>query len=157
MAENILVDVTNKPKKRPINGRKTDQAKRIRLSNHVTGPECQCKRLNCFDNVNEPARARVIAHLNSIGSRTEQDCFLSGLIEILNVKQRRSRNDENQHPMHNFSYKYFVNVLKDGVLRKTEVCIRAFCSIFGVTPRRLRFIRESLATTGTLISFSLKN
>ena len=36
------------PKKRQINGRKKDDAKRQRLCGHQTGPDCKCSRFKCF-------------------------------------------------------------------------------------------------------------
>ena len=146
--EQLNIELTDKPKKRAVKGRKRDQNKQTRLSGHVTGPDCACKRFECFKIVSADERARIIAHFNSLVSKDEQDSLLSGLIEILPVKRRRSRKETEPSFYHEYSCQYFVKVEKEENFVKMPVCIKAFCSLFGITKERLRRIRNSLSSNG---------
>ena len=73
--QNINIEETDKPKKRPILGRTAAKIKRRRLSEHVTGPNCNCNRLKCFENVNLEERNRIIAHVNALPSKTNRKVF----------------------------------------------------------------------------------
>ena len=135
-------------KKEQIHGRKSEERKRLKLSGHKSGSNCNCSRLKCFEKVAESERSRIIAHFNGLRSKAEQDSVLSNLIDILPVKRRRSRKKDNNGLLHDFSYQYYVNTLDDGKYSRINVCIDAFCSIFGSTRGRVRFVRESIATSG---------
>ena len=146
--ENTPVDVATKPKKRPITGRQSEKKKQKRLSGHVTGANCNCSRLKCFEKVGENDRTYIITQFNGMQSKQEQDFFLSGLVEILPVKQRRSRNKNSNPDFHDFSYQYFVNIPKEDGIKKEYVCVQAFCAFFGITRSRIRNIRKSIAVKG---------
>ena len=83
-------------------------------------------------------------------SKQEQDFFLSGLIELLPVKQRRIRKKGSNPEFHDFSYQYFVNIPKEDGCKKEFVCVQAFCAIFGITRSRIRTIRKSIAVKGNI-------
>ena len=146
--ENISLQVTDKPKKRKVFGRKSNKNQHQKLSGHVTGRDCHCARHQCYTNVTKTERSRIIAHFNSLESKTEQDAVLSNLIDILPVKKRRSRKKDDDCLAHGFSYQYYINVLDSGKYARVPVCIRAFCSVFGITASRVRAVRESIAATG---------
>ena len=83
--------VTDKPRKRPILGRKQEIAKKLRLKSHETGKNCNCKLHKCFKKTSEEERSDIVAHFNSLPSKDEQDSFLASRIQIVDVKRRRSR------------------------------------------------------------------
>ena len=60
--------------------------------------------IQMFLKTTELERTHIIAQFNSMRSKDEQDSFLVGLIEILPVKQRRSRKDVGGQYYHDFSY-----------------------------------------------------
>ena len=77
MADHDAVPIlTDKPKKRKINGSKQDQAKKQKLSSHITGPDCKCKRLKCFETVKVENRASLIDSFNALPTKNAQ---VSGL------------------------------------------------------------------------------
>ena len=63
--ENISIDVTDKPKKRAIKGRNRDSLKKAKLIGHTTGPDCACKRFECFKVVSDDEKLRIIANFNA--------------------------------------------------------------------------------------------
>ena len=64
--------VTDKPKKGKKNGSKKDIAKKQRLSSHVTGPDCKCIRLKCFQTVKEENRALLLESFNALPTKDAQ-------------------------------------------------------------------------------------
>ena len=147
--ENTFITETKNPKKRRVLGSISDANKKRRLSTHETGPNCMCTRLQCFENVSENERNRIIAHFNELSSKAEQDAYLSKYIEVLPVQQPRSRKKDTENEQHhNFSYQYFVPTLQPDEFTKVSVCVKAFCSIHGITVKRVRYIRESIARIG---------
>ena len=146
--ENISLQVTDKPKKRKVFGRKSNKNQHQKLSGHVTGRDCHCARHQCYTNVTKTERSRIIAHFNSLESKTEQDAVLSNLIDILPVKQRRSRKDDCNQGFHDFSYQYNGYLMQDDTYTRVSVCCKAFCAIFGITRNRVRTVRAAIAMTG---------
>lgn len=146
--EHVLIDVTNNPRKRPVKGRKRERIKKAKLAGHETGEDCKCMRFKCFENVNLSQRTRIIAHFNNLSTKDEQDSLLSGFIDVMPVKRRRSRKNEDPQSQHDFSCQYFVNIDRDGSFARIPVCIKAFCSLFGISKGRVRRIREAMARTG---------
>lgn len=83
--------VTETPRKRKINGRKKDAAKIKRIKIHTTGEDCKCSRLKCFERIDEAARQSLIEGFNAYSSKDSQDAYLSTMVVVLPVKQRRCR------------------------------------------------------------------
>ena len=71
---------TSKPKKRKSVGSKKDLAKKARVGDHVTGEDCHCSVLKCFNVINNEDRSALIETFNSFSSK---DSFLSSLITTL--------------------------------------------------------------------------
>jgi hypothetical protein len=141
--------VTDKPKKRLVKGRKRELQRDERLKNHVTGPPCNCSKLKCFEVTSVDDRERVIAHLNNLKTKDEQDALLGSLISVQPVKRRRSRKeDPTEAEFHQKSFFYQMSIVREGSATQVNVCIKAFLSIFDVSENRVRRIREKLATTG---------
>lgn len=133
-------------KKRQKTGRVRDVMKHLRAGSHELGPNCFCKRLECFQTVTEENRKRIIREYNLLGDRDKQNSYLSGLITVLPVKQRRPRNDDPRHNEASFSYR--VRVIKDNVSCDVQVCLKAFMSLHGISEDKVRYIRGALLATG---------
>ena len=142
--------VTDKPKKRKVIGRKKEIEKKARVSSHETGPDCQCTRLKCFQNVNEQERRVLIDDFNShYQTKDAQDAYLASLMEVKQVQRRRPRNNvEGLEKPKSMSMVFALKVKRGETCSKVTVCVKAFCSIFGITKNRLETIRKSLSTTG---------
>lgn len=140
---------TNKPKKRQVNGRAKQAAKKRRIEDHTPGPQCGCNRLKCFENVSAAEREHLIMDfVTNYASKDDQDSYLSTLITVLDVTRRRSRmDDDSEANYHSKSYQYHVNIVR-GELEAVSVCHKAFLSIFGITNRRVQTIKSALAKTG---------
>ena len=149
--QNINIEETDKPKKRPILGRTAAKIKRRRLSEHVTGPNCNCNRLKCFENVNLEERNRIIAHVNALPSKDKQESFFSGLINVVPVQRRRSRKHDETSTMHDYSCQYHLNILDNGLYRKIPVSRIGFSFILGITGKVHR-ITYNLSETGRYIN-----
>ncbi|CAG9833239.1 unnamed protein product [Diabrotica balteata] len=88
-------EMEEKPKKRKSYGRMTDVAKKLRLCSHELGPDCKCKRLNCFVNVSDENKLRILRDFNNnYSTYDEQNTYLAGLITVVPVKRRRAKNPE---------------------------------------------------------------
>ena len=147
-------------KKRKVLGRQKDQAKKARLAGHTVGEDYRCSRLHCFQNTSEAERQALIAAFNALESKDAQDSYLSSLIEVKSVARRRPRlNDENEEPSskpHDNTYGYSVRVVRDEVSKTVPVCLKGFCSFFGVSHKRVRIIQALVKLTGKLLKISIK-
>lgn len=141
-------DVTENPKKRQKLGRKWEQERDKRLSSHVCGPPCKCKRLQCFEKTSAEERGSLLTHFNSLKTKDHQDSFLSTMVRVQPVKRRRPRKDEAEASLHDFSYAYSIKVVRGEEAVEIPVCLPALTSIFGITKSRLERIRSSLARKG---------
>lgn len=127
--------LVHKPGK--VTGRVSDVMKKLREQSHEVGEDCRCKRLKCFNNVNEQNRSLIITHFNSL-KRNEQNMYLYELISVLPVKQRRPKNDEHVAQLHDASYAFRVRIQRDDTI--TEV--QAFVSLHGVGKNGLKLYRN---------------
>ena len=140
--------LTDNPKKRPKLGRKWEKAKVQRLSSHVMGLPCNCKRLRCFEVTTDVERNALIAHFNSLSSKDQQDSMIASLISIETIKQRRPRQAEKAAKLH--SYAYCIKVERDEAAATVPACFPALLSVFGITKARVERICTSLSKTGKL-------
>lgn len=95
-----------KTKKRKSYDKMEDVMKKIRLTSHETGEDCRCKRLKCFDRINQNHRKVIIKDFNCLNSYNEQSIYLAGLISMHEIKQRRSRKPELEASYNSKSYTY---------------------------------------------------
>lgn len=150
--ENVTVQDSAKiSKKRKVKGRMCDAAKKMRECTFETGQDCLCKRYECFKNINSAERACLIKQFNDIGREggtNAQNAFLSGLISLQPVAQRRPRKNEKDARFNDSSYTYKVRVVRDGLAVEVPVCFKGFQALFGIKPFRLHTIKTSLRTTG---------
>lgn len=136
-------------KEKPVTGRMTDVMKKLRLSSHETGEDCHCKRHGCFDKINETQRKVIIQQFNLL-NYNEQNSYLTGLINIVPVQQRRPRNDKNIARFNDASYRYKIRVNQGStnISEDFDVCYKAFLSLHGIGKKRLETIQKSLKMTG---------
>ena len=141
--------VTEKPKKKAVNGRKREFTRDLRLKNHVIGITCNCVSLKCFEVTTEDDRVKLISYFNNLKTKDEQDLYISSLVSVHSIKRRQSRNlIIEQSKFHSYSYKYHLNIVRDKSSTKICVCIKAFISIYGLTENCVRRIKEVLSATG---------
>ena len=139
--------VTAKPKKRRRIGSAFEAAKRERLSGHITGPHCLCKRRCTEQLLSNDQCDKLLEQFNNVCNRDEQDSYLSGLIRLQPVVRRRMRR-ANAEP-NDSSYKYVVTVKsEDDVVTEIVICYMAFLSFYGVSNGRMKVLKSSLINTG---------
>lgn len=82
----------------------------------------------------------IFTKFYNIPSKDKQDLFLQGLIDAVEVQQRRPSVKEGVVPkgLKCAAFSYHVIL---GAARK-EVCLKAFLSIFAVSEKRVRRIRQ---------------
>ncbi|PSN29075.1 hypothetical protein C0J52_28073 [Blattella germanica] len=169
MDTNSGVEKTEWKKRKPKKERKQDliKSKKIKGDGHfnhkgkyiparVTGSDCKCTRLQCFQKISEDARTRLMVQFNSMESKNDQDSHLAGLISCNNPCRRRPRVSHNRTQESSGSdgeeksyanssyYTYKVRVNNEEI----NVCYKAFLSLHGIQRGRLRRIQQSLISTG---------
>lgn len=145
---NVINRLTKKRKK---TGRTEDVMKKLRLSSHELGAPCNCLRFKCFEVINENNRKNIIQYFNSLSSVSEQNLYLSGLINVYNVQRRRSRKLEDDASFHTAAYSYKVKVKDEennNSMKDVSVCFKAFISLHGITKGKIEYLQKSLKTTG---------
>ena len=100
----------------------------------------------------------VFAKFHDISTKNEQDLYLYGLIDVEQVNKRQPRKENPRINSGSFKYNLLLGSSRQ------NVCMKAFLCAFGVTPRRLRRIRQlkQVGVTpedkrGKGISFSLSD
>lgn len=73
-------------------------------STNETGDDCQGKVVECFKKINADESHNLIQSFNEMKDRNEQSAFLSGLISVVPVERRRTRNNENEAAFNDHSY-----------------------------------------------------
>lgn len=98
----------------------------------------RCKR-KCFEQISDEEKLAIMSRFYNLGSKDEQDVFIQGLINQLDVKQRRVK-EENLKRKRNASFKYHILLQNE----RKEVCYNAFLSLLSVTDKRVKRIRNLL-------------
>lgn len=138
-------------KKRKSFGRIQDAAKKLRAITFESGPACGCKRYHCFEVISASEIRTLIKDFNDLGERggtNLQNNHLSGLITLQPVQRRRPRKPEEEAALNDRSYSYRIRVLRETGTEEIPVCIQAFLYFYGIKPRRLNTIKQSLKLTG---------
>ncbi|KAL1488828.1 hypothetical protein ABEB36_014624 [Hypothenemus hampei] len=130
-SSNMMVTTS---KKRQKNGRTVDVMKKLRLQTHEVGQDCRCKRLQCFQRTSSQERHEI-------------NLYLAGLISVLPICRRRSRQG-NSEKYHAATYGYRVRVKRNDTIEEVDVCSCAFIAIHGITRAKLIYIQHSLKTSG---------
>ena len=151
MADNKeRLKTTDTPKKRKVTGRQREKAKQLRVSNHVSGENCNCTRFSCFEAISHDERQPIIEDFNTLyESKNGQDAYLATLISVGEIHRRRPReNHEERHKPKSISLSFIVKLQREGCCQYVNVCAKAFCSIFGITKHRVETIRKAMLSTG---------
>lgn len=130
------------------NQRKTNRAEGIpyvtkrgvEMPARTIGRECSCLR-ECFTVINETIRQAVLVSFNTMASKILQDTYLMGLITINQIKRHRPRIGDREAK--SFSYTYHI---RRGV-SKFQVCRDAFCSMHGISAKRVKLIAMKSANS----------
>ena len=109
------------------------------IPRRVIGESCACK-LNCFDNISEDSRESIFSEFWASGSHLVQTSFIQKHVEQAKPKRRRTR-DISKH--RKFSRSFYLRS-SDG--NNVRVCMKAFCSILGVTKHRVRYACENMVS-----------
>lgn len=137
-----------RPKKRQKTGRMQDVMKKLKLSSHEKGGPCNCKRLKCFETINDLERSAILFDFNQMSGHNEQNSYLCGFISVMPVRRRRSRKPETEAQYHDSTYAYKVRVKRDTVVKEIPVCHKAFLSIHGISKGKLEHLQKSLKLMG---------
>lgn len=143
----VSVYSDKKVKKRKSHGRMTDVSKKLRLQSHFPGPDCQCKRLKCFENVPQQARSTILKQFNLMTSVDEQNAYLCGLISVQQVQNRRARKNEVDARFNEASYSFRVRFVDD-THKEIPVCFKAFKNIHGITKKKIEVLQKALKEKG---------
>lgn len=135
--------------KRRKTGRMYEVMKKMRLQSHEFGEFCDCARLKCTQVINEAQRQHILDHINSLATHNEQNSYLTSLITLNQIQQRRSRKDEEEAKLHDASYCYSVTIKQEyGNYKEVQVCANFFRAVHGITPGKLQYLQTALKTTG---------
>jgi hypothetical protein len=134
-------ELTDTPKKRKRKERSTTLQKKERASNHISGPPCGCKRLNCFHCISEDERAELLKYFNNLGDHSLQNAHLAPFISMSNTST-------NAASRRTHSFEYHIPIVREGAILYVQICQNALISIFGITPKRLQTIQTALKKTG---------
>ena len=146
--EDTCVRVDSSTKKRRKFGTVREASKKLRNTTYETGPDCKCKRYQCFKNITLEERSVLIRDFNALADRNAQNSFLPGLITVGPVQRRRPRKSEAGARLNDYSYMYKVRVMRNEKVTEIPICYTGFISVFGVTDRRLSTIKSPLCSTG---------
>lgn len=134
-------------KKRSL-GRMSAVSKKLRLSSHAPGKNCECVRLKCFLNVTDHERQQLLKNFNSMKDHHGQNAYLCSLMSIHTVKRRRPRQEEDVAKFHEKSFSYHVKVIRDDGVLQIPICFKAFYAIHGVSKKKIEYLQRSLKETG---------
>ncbi|KAG5883597.1 hypothetical protein JTB14_025171 [Gonioctena quinquepunctata] len=123
----------------------------MRLRSHETGPDCDCKRLKCFQVVSKANAKEIIRDFNELSSYNEQSLHLTGLIAVHKVKNRRPRKNEQDAKFYDNVFTYKVRIYDNNEAKDIPVCYKAFLSLHGVSGKRIQNIQKHLKISGTAL------
>ncbi|CAH0562999.1 unnamed protein product [Brassicogethes aeneus] len=102
------------------------------------GDGCRCP-MKYFEKLNDDKKIELLNRFHSLNSKDDQDIYLQGLLEVVDVKRRsKLQNPENANEK-TCSFHHYVPI--DGKRRK--VCQKAFLSLFSVEENNM-LIRQHI-------------
>ena len=129
-----LVWKRNKRKCLRNRGKEYVNSKGVIVPPRMCGKDCKCS-LCCFEKVPQVDRARILKEFNNLASFDIQNAYLHGLIHGIEPKRRYTTKGVNSKRKKTFVY--YVRLHG----KETRVCQAAFCSIHGISVKRIRNIR----------------
>lgn len=106
-------------------------------SERKTGKDCNCK-LKCCQKITDIAKQNILTLFNKIGNKEKQDIFLGGQIVVKKVARHRPKSGDG--PKRSCSCEYTIKI--GSTLHR--VCRNAFCSLYGVSKKRVELIINHL-------------
>ncbi|XP_050308360.1 uncharacterized protein LOC126744845 [Anthonomus grandis grandis] len=91
----------------------------------------------------------IVPKFNLIKSWNDQTAYLTGLISLCPVAQRRPQLPEDESVLRTSTFYYKVRIVRENVAVEERVCKNAFVSLHGLTRRRIKTIQKSLQKSGT--------
>ncbi|KAG8335325.1 hypothetical protein J6590_071068, partial [Homalodisca vitripennis] len=102
-------------------------------------PEFDCRCANqCLKKIGEDGCTQIFSKFYNLSSKNEQDLFLQGQVDAIEVQRRRPSTDTPQRAQKTASFKYHV---VNGS-KRTEVCFKGFLSLYNISEKRVRRIRN---------------
>ena len=115
-------------------GKEYVNSKGVIVPPRMCGKDCKCS-LRCFEKVPQVDRARILKEFNNLASFDIQNAYLHGLIHGIEPKRRYTTKGVNSKRKKTFVY--YVRLHG----KEMRVCQAAFCSIHGISVKRIRNIR----------------
>ena len=133
-------EITKKPRKRQVNGKKRDSKKKMKLSSRIMGESSNCIRLKCFEVISLQDRQTILDKFNQMSCKDQQYALLASIITPMEVRQRRPRKRRKENDLQCYSSQYQLLIVRHFVV-KTQICYKAFLSIFNISKSRLERIQ----------------
>ncbi|KAI4455598.1 hypothetical protein MML48_9g00005383 [Holotrichia oblita] len=100
-------------------------------------PPLRSCNAKCFEKLPGKEFDENYERFYSLDNKDSQDMFLQGLINIRDIQRRRARVQIGNKPK---AYASVYHVYKRSV--KEKVCLSAFTLVYGITPGRVRRVRD---------------
>lgn len=97
----------------------------------------RCSR-KCLTRIGEDGCIQIFSTFYNLSTKNEQDLFLQGQIDAVDVQRRRPGADSPTRAKKTASFKYYV--VNGG--KRTEVCFKGFLSVYSISEKRVWRIRN---------------
>ena len=134
----------NKRKRLRNEGKSYITSKGSAVPPRVTGNDCKCS-MGCFKKLSSSDRTKILKEFNHLGTFDLQTAYLHGLIHRYEPKRRYTSGRESDCKRKN-SFSYYIRY--GG--KEIRICLRTFCSIHGISIKRVRNIRSNNRITPPL-------
>ena len=124
----------NKRKRLRNAGKMYVSSKGVVVPPRLPGNDCKCS-LHCFKKISNTDRSRILDEFNSLQTFNVQNAYIHGLIKRSDPKRRYTSKGASSTRKNKFSY--FVRLQG----KEIRVCYKAFCSIHGISAKRVRSVR----------------
>ena len=105
----------------------------------VCGKECKCS-LRCFESISREDRDNILSDFNNLADFDVQNAYLHGLIQSIEPKRRYTT--KGRDSKRKTTFQYYLRVHS----RQRKVCLTAFCSMHGISVKRVRNVRDKETT-----------
>lgn len=102
-----------------------------------TGNDCNCK-FKCFQKIDDRSKHNILMIFNNIGNKEKQDIFIGGQISVKRVERQRPKTGEGSRRSCSCVYRIKIGTTEE------KVCKRAFCSLYGISRKRVELIVKHL-------------
>lgn len=97
---------------------------------------CSCP-MKCFQKLNDDVKTTIFNHFYSLKEKNDQDIYLQGLLEVVNVKRRSKTENDGNTKQKTCSFHHYVNF--EG--KRQKICQKAFLSVFSIGIKRLKRLK----------------